>query len=171
MIARDRITLTAWGGPVGGIQGVTDRLRESYVYYPDPTSTRTRVEIVASPWSICGGYDDVWYGLYSYRNLFNHFEWTPTTPSAATLVEFEPPDSLAELFGYEARPPVVRILIPAIGPGITAGPIDITGVRMLGLVLTSAPTEPPVPEIYPEGYPHATSLRECVARVDLRPVD
>ena len=183
LAAVDKVTLRAGGYPAGvGPDGVsypagfsvhTVRETRVNVFYRDPTATSTRVEVTPTSGSVCGGYDSLYYGEHGYQWL-NYTRFEPFTFAGADLVEFEAPATLEELYGYsDERPPRVRRILRS-GLGAYDGPfrVDVTGVRILGLRLTSTPGTPGIPEdvgVY--GMPEFTSLRLCQVVVEVHFVD
>ncbi len=181
--AVDSVTLGAVGHPAGvGPDGVpypagftvnTVREKRFNVFYRDPTATSTRVEVTPTSGSACGGSDSVYYGEHGYRWL-NYVRVEPLTVASADVVEFEPPATLEELYGYsdDRPPPVRRILLSGLGAYDAPSRVDVTGVRILGLRLTSTPGTPGIPEdVGVNGIPWITSLRGCQAIVGVRFVD
>ncbi len=172
LFAAEGSRLTGVGSPAGFFPDIT-RIRGRSLFYLDPASRPDQVEIVPTPWTLCGGSDSVYYGYGPYRQ-FNFYEVLPNTPATGALVELAPPETLAELYGYSflGAPAVRRVLRAAIGPYDSPFRVDVTGMRFLGLLLVSTPGEPRVPDgVGFSGIPYITSERGCGASVLVRPVE
>jgi hypothetical protein len=119
-----------------------------YVLYrdPDPTQPPTIAVTPHPTFSVCRGEDMIQYGSQNPRHTLLY-----VLPAGAQLVELEPPRDLATLFSYSPlNPPRVRRpLTDVISTDSPTTVVDISGVRFLGLQLTTLPKDPgqlPPPE-------------------------
>jgi hypothetical protein len=140
-----------------------------WVTYHDPGAPGVvHLEMQVEPTlQLCYGEDRLTY-------LHNHYAYLSTEndppPSSATaeIVEFEPPADLAALYNYRYGDPRVRRVLATLSSTDPAPVrIDLEGPRLIGIRLTTLPTDPGplAPPPYPEGHPFHRIHLVCQAFV------